>query len=97
MTDPEAGRLRLAVALEGAGWHPAAWREPDARPAELFSAGYWTDLVTEAERGGPGVRFPPRRRVPARAIQRYGQSKSSGFRIRHLHVPSWCLHISLFN
>ncbi len=52
MTDPETGRLRLAVALEGAGWHPAAWREPDAGPAELFSAAYWTDLVTEAERGG---------------------------------------------
>ncbi|MFC8506945.1 LLM class flavin-dependent oxidoreductase [Streptomyces sp. NPDC057131] len=43
--------LHLAVALDGAGWHPAAWRAPDARPAELFSAGYWVDLVTEAERG----------------------------------------------
>jgi alkanesulfonate monooxygenase SsuD/methylene tetrahydromethanopterin reductase-like flavin-dependent oxidoreductase (luciferase family) len=43
--------LHLAVALDGAGWHPAAWREPDARPAELFTAGYWTDLVAEAERG----------------------------------------------
>ncbi len=53
MTDPGAGRrLHLAVALDGAGWHPAAWREPDARPAELFSASYWTDVVTEAERGG---------------------------------------------
>ncbi len=52
MTDPGDARLHLAVALEGAGWHPASWREPDARPAELFSAGYWTDLVTEAERGG---------------------------------------------
>lgn len=41
----------LAVALDGAGWHPAAWREPDARPAELFTARYWTDLVREAERG----------------------------------------------
>jgi alkanesulfonate monooxygenase SsuD/methylene tetrahydromethanopterin reductase-like flavin-dependent oxidoreductase (luciferase family) len=50
MTDPEAGRLHLAVALDGAGWHPAAWREPEARPAELFSAAYWADLVTEAER-----------------------------------------------
>ncbi|MDQ7908276.1 LLM class flavin-dependent oxidoreductase [Phytohabitans sp. ZYX-F-186] len=39
----------LAVALDGAGWHPAAWREPDARPAELFTAGYWADLVREAE------------------------------------------------
>ncbi|MFE4825896.1 LLM class flavin-dependent oxidoreductase [Streptomyces sp. NPDC056672] len=43
--------LHLAVALDGAGWHPAAWREPDARPAELITARYWTDLVTEAERG----------------------------------------------
>ena len=41
----------LAVALDGAGWHPAAWREPDARPDELFTAGYWTDLVREAEAG----------------------------------------------
>ncbi|MGY1643965.1 LLM class flavin-dependent oxidoreductase [Geodermatophilus sp. SYSU D00703] len=44
-------RLHLAVALDGAGWHPAAWREPDARPAELFTAGYWVDLVQEAQRG----------------------------------------------
>jgi alkanesulfonate monooxygenase SsuD/methylene tetrahydromethanopterin reductase-like flavin-dependent oxidoreductase (luciferase family) len=43
--------LHVAVALDGAGWHPAAWREPDARPGELFTAGYWTDLVAEAERG----------------------------------------------
>jgi alkanesulfonate monooxygenase SsuD/methylene tetrahydromethanopterin reductase-like flavin-dependent oxidoreductase (luciferase family) len=43
--------LHLAVALDGAGWHPAAWREPDARPAEVFRAGYWVDLVREAERG----------------------------------------------
>ncbi|SEG55614.1 Flavin-dependent oxidoreductase, luciferase family (includes alkanesulfonate monooxygenase SsuD and methylene tetrahydromethanopterin reductase) [Actinacidiphila yanglinensis] len=43
--------LHLAVALEGAGWHPAAWREPDARPADLFTARYWADLVAEAERG----------------------------------------------
>ncbi|MFI8519228.1 LLM class flavin-dependent oxidoreductase [Streptomyces sp. NPDC085481] len=43
--------LHLAVALDGAGWHPGAWRAPGARPAELFSPGYWTDLVTEAERG----------------------------------------------
>jgi len=46
-TDP----LHLAVALDGTGWHPAAWRSPSARPGELFTPGYWTDLVTEAERG----------------------------------------------
>ncbi|ALG09912.1 LLM class flavin-dependent oxidoreductase [Kibdelosporangium phytohabitans] len=39
----------IAVALDGAGWHPAAWREPDARPAGLFTAGYWADLVRQAE------------------------------------------------
>ena len=43
--------LHLAVALDGAGWHPAAWREPQARPHDLFSAAYWADVVTEAERG----------------------------------------------
>jgi alkanesulfonate monooxygenase SsuD/methylene tetrahydromethanopterin reductase-like flavin-dependent oxidoreductase (luciferase family) len=46
-TDP----LHLAVALDGAGWHPTAWREPDTRPADLFSARYWVDVVQEAERG----------------------------------------------
>jgi alkanesulfonate monooxygenase SsuD/methylene tetrahydromethanopterin reductase-like flavin-dependent oxidoreductase (luciferase family) len=43
--------LHLAVALEGAGWHPAAWRDPAARPAELFTARYWVDLVREAQAG----------------------------------------------
>lgn len=43
--------LHLAVALDGAGWHPAAWREPVARPRELFTARYWQDVVGEAERG----------------------------------------------
>ncbi|HEV7419318.1 MAG TPA: LLM class flavin-dependent oxidoreductase [Mycobacterium sp.] len=43
--------LHLAVALDGAGWHPASWREPDARPADLLTPRYWTDLVREAERG----------------------------------------------
>jgi alkanesulfonate monooxygenase SsuD/methylene tetrahydromethanopterin reductase-like flavin-dependent oxidoreductase (luciferase family) len=43
--------LHLAVALDGTGWHPASWREPGARAAELFSAGFWVDQVREAERG----------------------------------------------
>jgi len=43
--------MHLAVALDGTGWHPASWREPDARPAGLFTAGYWVDLVREAEAG----------------------------------------------
>ena len=43
--------LHLAVALDGAGWHPAAWREPRARPAELLTGRYWADVIAEAERG----------------------------------------------
>lgn len=50
MPDPQ-NLLHLAVALDGAGWHPAAWREADARPDQLFEAGYWADLIAEAERG----------------------------------------------
>ncbi|HVT70335.1 MAG TPA: LLM class flavin-dependent oxidoreductase [Trebonia sp.] len=50
MPDPD-GPLHLAIALDGAGWHPAAWREPDARPGDLFTPRYWVSLVQEAERG----------------------------------------------
>ena len=45
-------RLRLGVALEGAGWHPAAWREPSSRPNELFTPQYWVDVVQRADAGG---------------------------------------------
>ena len=47
----DSAPLHLAVALDGTGWHPASWREADARPADLLSPRYWTDLVAEAERG----------------------------------------------
>lgn len=40
--------LHLAVALDGAGWHPAAWRESTA---DVFSVAHWASQVTEAERG----------------------------------------------
>lgn len=43
--------LHLAVALDGAGWHPAAWREPGVDADRLFTAGYWAALVAEAEAG----------------------------------------------
>jgi alkanesulfonate monooxygenase SsuD/methylene tetrahydromethanopterin reductase-like flavin-dependent oxidoreductase (luciferase family) len=39
------------VALDGTGWHPASWREQVARPRDLLTAGYWADLVAEAEQG----------------------------------------------
>ncbi len=43
--------MHLALALDGAGWHPAAWREDDARPRSLLTPTYWVDLVRQAERG----------------------------------------------
>jgi hypothetical protein len=45
--------VRIAVALDGAGWHPAAWREPGARPANLFSARYWAGLAAPSQSGSP--------------------------------------------
>ncbi|MGW2689405.1 LLM class flavin-dependent oxidoreductase [Streptomyces sp. NPDC001414] len=51
MSSSPASHLHLAVALDGTGWHPASWRDPAARPRELFTAGYWAGLVAEAERG----------------------------------------------
>ncbi|MEU7423159.1 LLM class flavin-dependent oxidoreductase [Streptomyces sp. NPDC040750] len=51
MSSAPPSPLHLAVALDGTGWHPASWREPVARPRDLFTAGYWADLVAEAERG----------------------------------------------
>lgn len=43
--------LHLAVALDGAGWHPASWRLPDAQPHALLDAAYWQGLLAHAERG----------------------------------------------
>ncbi|OIJ62859.1 LLM class flavin-dependent oxidoreductase [Streptomyces mangrovisoli] len=51
MSSTSASPLHLAVALDGTGWHPASWREPAARPKELFTAAYWAALVAEAEHG----------------------------------------------
>ncbi|MEV7831846.1 LLM class flavin-dependent oxidoreductase [Streptomyces subrutilus] len=50
-TPSSSAPLHLAVALDGAGRHPAAWREPGTRPQALFTARYWADAVTEAEAG----------------------------------------------
>ena len=48
-TDP---RFTVGVALDGAGWHPAAWREPGAQPDALFTAPYWTALAEAADAAG---------------------------------------------
>ncbi|MCU1503397.1 MAG: FMNH2-utilizing oxygenase [Ilumatobacteraceae bacterium] len=50
-TRAEDASLRIGVALDGAGFHPAAWRDPSARPTELFRARYWIDVARTAERG----------------------------------------------
>jgi alkanesulfonate monooxygenase SsuD/methylene tetrahydromethanopterin reductase-like flavin-dependent oxidoreductase (luciferase family) len=44
-----AQHVHLAVGLTGGGWHPAAWREPGARPAELLTAAWWADALREAQ------------------------------------------------
>jgi alkanesulfonate monooxygenase SsuD/methylene tetrahydromethanopterin reductase-like flavin-dependent oxidoreductase (luciferase family) len=49
--DPKSRHVHLAVSLDGAGYHPAAWRDPSSRPAELFGARYWVDQVRLAEQG----------------------------------------------
>ncbi|MET0326147.1 MAG: LLM class flavin-dependent oxidoreductase, partial [Ilumatobacteraceae bacterium] len=51
MTAADERHVHLAVSLDGAGWHPAAWRDPSARPTELFTARYWVDQARTAERG----------------------------------------------
>ena len=48
----ENEHFHVAVALEGAGWHPAAWREEGARATELTSARYWRDLISTADDAG---------------------------------------------
>jgi alkanesulfonate monooxygenase SsuD/methylene tetrahydromethanopterin reductase-like flavin-dependent oxidoreductase (luciferase family) len=48
---PAGTPVHLAAALDGAGWHPAAWRAEGARPRELFTAGYWAALASEAQHG----------------------------------------------
>jgi alkanesulfonate monooxygenase SsuD/methylene tetrahydromethanopterin reductase-like flavin-dependent oxidoreductase (luciferase family) len=43
--------IHLAVALDGAGWHPAAWRQAGLGPAALFTSRYWVEIVRRAEQG----------------------------------------------
>jgi alkanesulfonate monooxygenase SsuD/methylene tetrahydromethanopterin reductase-like flavin-dependent oxidoreductase (luciferase family) len=48
------GQLHLAVALDGYGWHPQAWRATLAShpgAPSVLSGRYWADLAATAERG----------------------------------------------
>jgi len=47
MTDP----LHLAVALDGYGWHPQAWRAVGPGVPSVLSGRYWAELARTAERG----------------------------------------------
>lgn len=42
----------VGVALDGAGWHPAAWREASSRAEALFAAETWVELAELAETAG---------------------------------------------
>jgi alkanesulfonate monooxygenase SsuD/methylene tetrahydromethanopterin reductase-like flavin-dependent oxidoreductase (luciferase family) len=54
MTGP---MLHMAVALDGYGWHPQAWRatlartSKEPRPSSVLGGRYWADLAATAERG----------------------------------------------
>jgi alkanesulfonate monooxygenase SsuD/methylene tetrahydromethanopterin reductase-like flavin-dependent oxidoreductase (luciferase family) len=45
------GHLHLAVALDGYGWHPEAWRHTPDGGEPVTSGRYWSGLATTAERG----------------------------------------------
>ncbi|MEU3556974.1 LLM class flavin-dependent oxidoreductase [Streptomyces fragilis] len=45
--------FRVGVALDGAGWHPAAWSHaPGADPATLFAQEHWSGRARELAAGG---------------------------------------------
>lgn len=44
--------LIFAIALDGAGWHPAAWRDAGIEQPTVFRAQYWVDQVRRAEAAG---------------------------------------------
>jgi alkanesulfonate monooxygenase SsuD/methylene tetrahydromethanopterin reductase-like flavin-dependent oxidoreductase (luciferase family) len=44
--------LNLAVALDGHGWHPAAWRTSPSGAAAVFTADHWTGLAGLADAAG---------------------------------------------
>jgi len=43
--------LHTAVALDGVGWHPAAWRLDADNARRLHEADYWLELALQAEAG----------------------------------------------
>jgi alkanesulfonate monooxygenase SsuD/methylene tetrahydromethanopterin reductase-like flavin-dependent oxidoreductase (luciferase family) len=46
-----------AIELKGTGAHPQAWRRPDSRAEEVFTAGFWIDQLHAADRAGIDLAF----------------------------------------
>jgi len=44
-----SSQLHLGVALDGAGYHPAAWRVSSVEPSALFTAAHYLELTRRAE------------------------------------------------
>jgi alkanesulfonate monooxygenase SsuD/methylene tetrahydromethanopterin reductase-like flavin-dependent oxidoreductase (luciferase family) len=45
-------RIILVTALQGAGWHPAAWRAGDSDASRLTTLRHWRDVIVEQDRLG---------------------------------------------
>ncbi|MFE1595235.1 LLM class flavin-dependent oxidoreductase [Nocardia sp. NPDC058705] len=56
MSEPS---LFLGLETAGTGIHPASWRRADSGAEDLFTADYWTHVVTEAEQLGFDAVFLP--------------------------------------
>ncbi|MGY0497752.1 LLM class flavin-dependent oxidoreductase [Nocardia sp. FBN12] len=51
--------LFLGIEIAGTGTHPASWRRADSAAEDLFTAGYWTSVVSSAEDLGFDAVFLP--------------------------------------
>ncbi|PYY33043.1 FMNH2-dependent monooxygenase [Curtobacterium sp. MCJR17_055] len=50
--EPVPDRITLVTALQGAGWHPAAWRTDPVAARRLPTLQHWRDVVGEQDRLG---------------------------------------------
>ncbi|MGC0365633.1 alkanesulfonate monooxygenase SsuD/methylene tetrahydromethanopterin reductase-like flavin-dependent oxidoreductase (luciferase family) [Rhodococcus sp. 27YEA15] len=74
MSDPKPDSLLIGIEFAGTGAHPASWRRTDSRAEELFTAPYWVDLVTAADRSGVDLAFFP----DSFAVQSEGRHATRG-------------------
>ncbi|MFD1815238.1 LLM class flavin-dependent oxidoreductase [Rhodococcus gannanensis] len=51
--------ILVGVEFAGTGAHPASWRRDDSRAEEIFTGGYWSELVGAADRAGADLAFLP--------------------------------------